>query len=163
MKTVYLGLGSNLGDRKVNLRRALKLLPPAVKVEKLSPVYETRPLYISDQPMFYNVVLRAKTALSPEALLRHTQGVEAAMGREGKTHNRPRVIDIDILLYGDEQVKTPDLVIPHPRIAERAFVLKPLADIAPKLSILGAAADIATMLSSLGDTSADVRKTNVRL
>jgi 2-amino-4-hydroxy-6-hydroxymethyldihydropteridine diphosphokinase len=163
MKTVFLGLGSNLGDRKVHLRRALKLLPPKVKVEVRSPVYEAVPLYLTDQPDFLNMVIRCTTQLVPQELLRHTQKVEADMGRPGKTHNRPRVIDIDILTYGEDVVATEELIIPHPRIAERAFVLAPLRDIAPRFTHPKMKLSVSEMLSELSDWQNMVRETNIRV
>lgn len=163
MKTIYLGLGSNLGDRKVNLRRALKLLPPKVKIEARSSVYETEPMYFEDDHKFYNIVVRGRTALSPEELLRHTQGIEAQMGRPSKTHNRPRVIDIDILTYDDETVLTEDLVIPHQRMHERAFVLVPLSEIAPAFVHPTTRSAISELLKNVSDQKGGVHKTNVRI
>ncbi|TWA70664.1 2-amino-4-hydroxy-6-hydroxymethyldihydropteridine diphosphokinase [Azospirillum brasilense] len=132
MTTVYLALGSNLGDRAANLATAQRRLSPQVQVTLASPVYETAPMYVTDQPSFLNMVLRAQTALGPWELLRHIKDIEAEMGRDLKGGLRfgPRPIDIDILLYGELVMYAPELEIPHPRIAERAFVLAPLADIA---------------------------------
>ena len=163
METVYLSIGTNLGDRRVNLRRVLKLLPPLIKVEKKSPVYETEPMYLLDQPKFYNMVIRGKTELSPYMLLHHTQGIEKKMGRDPNTHNRPRIIDIDILFYDDRVVETPDLVIPHPKISERAFVLAPLNDIAPafKQPMLGVTVE--ELLRRIPDWTKSVRRTTIRV
>ncbi len=132
MTTVYLALGSNLGDRAANLAAAQQRLAPQVRITLASPVYETAPMYVTDQPAFLNMVLRAQTALGPWELLRHIKSVEAEMGRdlEGGLRFGPRPIDIDILFYGELVMYAPELEIPHPRIAERAFVLAPLADIA---------------------------------
>jgi len=163
VKTVYFSLGSNLGDRKVNLRRALKLMSPEVKIEARSPVYDTDPLYFTDQPRFYNVVVCGKTSLTPTQLLAHTQGIEAQMGRTGATHNRPRVVDIDILTYGKEVISTDDLTLPHPRITERAFVLVPLRDIAPGFTHPVSGATVENMLARIPDWQEQVKRTNVRV
>ena len=133
MTEVFLGLGSNLGAREANLRRAVELLPSyGVTVVEQSPVYDTAPV---DAPpgsgRFLNAVCRAETALRPQTLLRAVKGLESALGRLPGPRNAPRTIDIDILLFGDEVVDTPELRIPHPRFATRAFVLTPLAAIAP--------------------------------
>ena len=126
----YLGLGSNLGNREANLDMALKLLRQRMKVVKVSSIYDTEPVGKTEQPRFLNIVCEVSTRLSPEGLLALAKGIESKMGRHGKS-GEPRTIDIDILLYGDFVINTPDLVIPHPRIEERAFVLIPLAEIAP--------------------------------
>ena len=133
MSTVYIALGSNLGNRAQNLRDAITLLSPKVVVEELSPIYETEPHYITSQPSFYNAVLRAKTDLSPEDMLIFLKGVEEKVGRTATFRNGPRVIDLDIILYDDMHADSPTLSIPHPRMHERTFVLTPLADIAPEL------------------------------
>lgn len=132
MTTVYLALGSNLGDRAANLAAAQRRLAPQVRVTLASPVYETDPMYVTDQPAFLNMALCGQTALGPWELLRHVKAIEAEMGRDldGGLRFGPRPIDIDILLYGELVMYAPELEIPHPRIAERAFVLAPLADIA---------------------------------
>lgn len=163
MHTVYLGLGSNLGDRKVNMRRALRLLPPQVGVEARSPVYETDPMYFTDQPKFYNMAARGKTKLSPTELLEHVKKIETGMGRSGITRNQPRVIDIDILAYDEELVSTDDLVIPHPRMTERAFVLVPLHDVAPRFIHPISKLSVTDMLKRFPDWAQYVRKTNVRV
>ncbi len=129
---VFLGIGSNLGNREDNLDMALKLLGQRMKVVKVSSIYDTEPVGKTDQPRFLNIVCEVSTRLSPEGLLALAKGIEVKMGRRGKT-GEPRTIDIDILLYGDIVIKQSDLVIPHPRMAERAFVMVPLAEIAPEL------------------------------
>lgn len=126
-----MGLGSNLGDRQKNLKRALKLISRLGVVEKVSSVYETDPVGFREQPKFLNAVCRISTGLSPEQLLLVAKKIEAEMGREPSFRNAPRIIDIDILLYDDKVVRSPGLEVPHPRLAERAFVLVPLAEIAP--------------------------------
>ncbi len=131
MHVIYLGLGSNLGDRADNLRAAVNALGPQVKVLKESSLYETPPWGVEDQPGFLNMALQAETSLTPEALRDHVKRIEAEVGRTPTYHWGPRVIDIDILLYGDRLVDTPNLVIPHPQMHKRPFVLVPLASIAP--------------------------------
>ncbi len=130
--TVYLGLGSNLGDRQENLDRALDYLSQRLRLGKVSPVYDTEPLGDTDQPHFLNMVCQVFTYLEPVALLTLAKGIEKKLGRTGKT-GAPRPIDIDILLFGEQVIDTPDLVIPHPKMTDRAFALIPLAEIAPDL------------------------------
>ena len=129
---VYLGLGSNMGDRQENLDRALDLMSQRLRVGKVSSIYDTDPVGNTDQPRFLNMVCQAYTRLAPNELLALVKGIESKLGRAGKP-NAPRPIDIDILLYNGQVVETPELVIPHPRMTERAFVLVPLAEIAPDL------------------------------
>jgi len=128
---VYLGLGANLGDREANLKKALRLLAARLKVEKVSSFYETEPAGYADQPRFLNAVCQAATDLEPLKLLHFAKDVERKMGRKRTFRNAPRLIDIDILLYDDKVMETPELTTPHPRLVERAFVLVPLAEIAP--------------------------------
>jgi 2-amino-4-hydroxy-6-hydroxymethyldihydropteridine diphosphokinase len=133
-KTVYLSLGSNLGDRRANLARAMELLGEAgVRVLRTSSIFETEPMYLEKQPRFFNLAVEAETTLFPRQLLAATRGVERAVGRKPGTRNGPRVIDIDIVLFGKSVVKLPGLAIPHPGMAERRFVLEPLAELAPDL------------------------------
>lgn len=134
----YLCLGSNLGNREENLCRALALLSAEADLEDVSSVYETEPVPLlyrgKKQPFFLNMVCRIATGLPPEELLRLAKDIEARMGRApGGSVNSPRPIDIDILFYDDLTVETQTLTIPHPRMKERAFVLVPLAEIAPDL------------------------------
>jgi 2-amino-4-hydroxy-6-hydroxymethyldihydropteridine diphosphokinase len=130
--TVYLGLGSNLGDREQNLEQAIVFLSERLKIEKRSPIYDTTPVGEINQPRFLNMTLCVTTRLSAVTLLTIAKGIEAKLGRVPV--NTPRPIDIDILLYGDQVIDTPpQLVIPHPRLVERAFALVPLADIAPEV------------------------------
>lgn len=131
-----LGLGANLGDRLANLRQAVAALRQAVEIQEISSIFETDPVGYADQPAFLNLALRGRTDLSPQGLLALAKAIEARMGRVASFRDAPRPIDIDVLLYGLGRdglsvVHTPDLVIPHPRIHERAFVLVPLAEIAP--------------------------------
>lgn len=129
----YLGLGSNLGDRAHNLDRAVSLLERVAAPVVVSSVYETRPWGYADQPNFLNLACRVETALSPEELLGAVQAVEVLIGREPTFRYGPRLIDVDILLYGDRIIDTNDLRVPHPSLFERAFALAPLAEIAPEL------------------------------
>lgn len=133
MPTVYIALGTNLGDRLENLRRAMAGLPPAADPQEVSPVYETPPWGIEDQPAFLNQVIRAETELPPNELLAYLKRLERELGRQKTVRYGPRLIDLDILFYDDLVVELPGLTIPHPRLAERAFVLVPLADLAPNL------------------------------
>ena len=137
MTRVYLGLGSNMGDRMGHLREAVRHLDPHVRVEALSSIYETRPVDYAHQPSFLNAVVEGRTELVPRELLRLVEGIERGMGREPTFRYGPRLIDIDILLYGQERVETPKLTIPHLRLAERAFVLVPLAEVAPHVIVPG--------------------------
>ena len=130
---VYLGLGTNLGDKRKNLNDAIRMLENQVgEVEKVSSVIETEPEGFKSDNMFLNAVVKVRTALSPFELLDITQDVEKSLGRKEKSSNgiyHDRVIDIDILLYDDINISTPRLVIPHPRMAQREFVMTPLAEI----------------------------------
>jgi 2-amino-4-hydroxy-6-hydroxymethyldihydropteridine diphosphokinase len=127
----YLGLGTNLGDRMMNLRQALEQLEPLAHVVKVSKVYETPPWGYLDQPAFLNQVAEIETQLSPQALFELTKGIEGQMGRVKSILNGPRLIDLDILFYDDLIVDLPGLKIPHPRMEGRGFVLLPLAELAP--------------------------------
>ena len=133
MPVVYLGLGSNVGDRLANLRNAAGRLHAETIVTQVSSVYETEPVGYADQPWFLNAVLEGYTELSAEELLRLALATEQALGRQRSFPNAPRTIDIDILLYGDVEINLPTLAIPHPRLTERGFTLCPLTEIAPLL------------------------------
>jgi 2-amino-4-hydroxy-6-hydroxymethyldihydropteridine diphosphokinase len=133
MPKVYLALGTNQGDRVQHLRRALERLAPYVSLTQLSPLYETAPWGITDQPDFLNMAAEGVTTLSPFELLDALKNIEQAMGRQATVRYGPRVIDLDILLYGELVMQTERLEIPHARMAERAFVLIPLQDLAPDL------------------------------
>ena len=130
---IYLGLGNNTGDREANLEAAIQSLPPQVEVLRRSPIYQTPPWGYTDQPDFLNLVIECATSLSPTELLKYLKDLEKEVGRTASFHWGPREIDIDILLYGSSTFSTPQLTIPHPRVHERAFMLVPLADLAPKL------------------------------
>ena len=129
--TVFIALGTNLGNRLANLQAAIQSMPPEVIVLAESHIYETPPWGYKDQPAFLNMVIKAETELEPEQLLQYLKELETELGREQSFHWGPRLIDLDILFYDDLVIDTPPLVIPHPRLHERAFVLIPLADVAP--------------------------------
>ena len=130
--TVYLSLGTNMGDRAANLKQAVTSLTPQMTVKKKSEVYETPPWGYTEQDAFLNQVVMATTYLEPEPLLKHLKRLEVALGREATFRYGPRLIDIDILFYDDLVLETPLLTIPHPHVYDRGFVLVPLMDIAPE-------------------------------
>ena len=133
-KTVYLSLGSNLGDRAANLRAAIHALASAnFQVKKVSSFYETEPVDYLDQPWFLNCVVEGESESHPVELLRALRAIEARLGSKKAFAKGPRLLDIDILLFGEQSLDTPELQIPHPRMLERKFVLAPLAEIAPQL------------------------------
>ena len=131
MIRVFLGIGTNLGDRERNLQAALAILSQKMVILKESSIYQTAPWGYLDQPAFLNQVIEAQTDLSPLNLLGFLKDTEKALGRQANFRYGPRLIDLDILFYGNRIIQTPRLQIPHPRIAQRAFVLVPLAEIAP--------------------------------
>jgi 2-amino-4-hydroxy-6-hydroxymethyldihydropteridine diphosphokinase len=130
---VYIALGANLGDRLANLKRSLELMPPKVEVEAVSPVYESSPQPPAPPPSYLNAACRVRTLLTPRDLLSHLKAIEVRMGREPAPRWHPRLIDLDIVLYDDQVVDEPDLVIPHPQLIQRNFVLQPLLDLDPTL------------------------------
>jgi 2-amino-4-hydroxy-6-hydroxymethyldihydropteridine diphosphokinase len=132
---VFLGLGSNLGDRVAHLRAAVAAVAALgdTRVVAESSLHETAPWGYEAQPAFLNSVVEVRTALSPTALLAALKGIEQALGRTPSFRWGPRVIDIDLLLYGDRRVTLPELVLPHPHLLERPFVCAPLAEIAPEI------------------------------
>ncbi|MBL8077036.1 MAG: 2-amino-4-hydroxy-6-hydroxymethyldihydropteridine diphosphokinase [Anaerolineales bacterium] len=130
---VYLALGSNMGIRLANLKNAINNLTPQMTVKAKSHVYETPPWGFKEQPPFLNQVVQVETYLQPEALIHHLKRLETALGRVPNFQNGPRIIDIDILFFDDMVLNSPNVQIPHPRLHERAFVLTPLADLAPAL------------------------------
>jgi len=148
----YVGLGSNLGDRMGALREALRRLAEAPGVESVrcSPVYETDPVGFTDQPPFLNACAEVATSLGPEELLATCLAIESAMGRERAERWGPRVVDLDLLLYEDLEVRTEALTLPHPRITDRAFVLVPLMDLDPDLRVLPGTGPVREALDRLG-------------
>ncbi|MDP3965503.1 MAG: 2-amino-4-hydroxy-6-hydroxymethyldihydropteridine diphosphokinase [bacterium] len=159
---IYLGLGSNLGDRVLNVRTALSKLPPDIIVEAVSPVYETEPQYLKNQPEFLNIACKCKTTLSAREVLTFLKKVETDLGRTETERFGPRIIDIDLLFYGTERVNEPDLIVPHPRLSERAFALIPLADIAPDFVHPVLKSTIRKLKEKL-NVSEEVRKTEITL
>ncbi len=149
MPTPLLSLGTNLGDREANLRNAITALAPAVRVTRESRVYETAPWGFTDQPSFLNMVVAGETDLSPLELLKFLKTLETELGRTPTFRYGPRLIDLDILFYDDLILQTPELTIPHPKLHERAFVLVPLADLAPDLVHPLIQQNIADLLASL--------------
>ena len=153
--TAYLGLGSNIGDRETNLSQAMERLadPPSLTLLRSSSIYETAPWGYSEQPDFLNCGLEIETRLSPASLLSRIKVVEHEIGRQPTHRYGPRLIDIDILLYGDMnvQLKHPDLQIPHPRMEQRAFVLIPLAELNENMMHPTLQVTIADLCSRVGD------------
>jgi len=158
MITVYIALGTNVGEREENLRAALEYLPDVgAHIQHVSSVYETEPVDFLDQDWFLNAVLEAQTELDALDLLRALRVIEARMGSKKAFAKGPRLIDLDILLYGNETIDTPELEVPHPRMLERRFVLAPLAEIAPSLRHPTWKSGVAKLLADLSDHS-EVRK-----
>lgn len=150
MKRVYLGLGSNIGDREQYIRAALNALGAHhVHVIRISPLYETEPQGFAEQDWFLNAVAEAETDLQPRELLARIHAVESALERRRSVLNGPRTIDIDILFYADTVIATPELTVPHPRYSERRFVLAPLAALAPGLRDPQTHRTVAEMLAGL--------------
>ena len=132
MNTAYLSLGTNIGDRAAHLRGAIERMNAAgIRVVRESSIFETEPLGFEEQPWFLNMAVEVETALTAEELLKRTQQIEREMGRERRVPKGPRIIDIDILFFGDSVIQTLALEIPHPGMTHRRFVLEPLAEIAP--------------------------------
>ncbi len=153
--TIYLGLGTNLGDRQHNLSAAVKGLAPKVTVTAQSKVYETPAWGYEDQPAFLNAAVKAETELHPEELLAFLKELEVKLGRTATFRWGPRLIDIDILFYDDLVAESPTLVVPHPHLQERAFVLLPLLDIAPDMLHPVIGKTVRQMLETLG--TGDIR------
>lgn len=152
---VYLALGTNLGDRAANLRTAAAALPPLVQVRRASPVYQTPPWGVLEQPAFLNQVLEAETDLEPAELLAYLKKLEADLGRKPGVRYGPRLIDLDILFYGNRVVDLPGLHIPHEHLAKRDFVLVPLTDLAPELRHPLSGQTMAGLLAALPEIQAD--------
>jgi len=147
---IYIALGTNLGDREIILQDAVAALAPDVSVSHQSPIYETAPWGFADQPNFLNQVIAAETNLSPFELLTYLKEIESRLGRKPTFQNGPRVVDLDILFYDDCVIRENVLVIPHLRLHQRAFVLVPLADIAPNLIHPTIQKTIQSLLDSCG-------------
>lgn len=154
MKDIYLSLGSNIGDRAVNIARAIEALPAhGVRVVRQSSAYETEPVELRAQDWFLNGVVEVETELTPQELMRALLDIERSMGRLRLTPKGPRIIDMDILLFGAEIVHEPGLEIPHPRMAGRRFVLVPFAEIAPGATHPVLRKTIADLLAETPDRS----------
>ena len=162
MKTAYLALGSNIGDREANLRDAVRRMESeGIRVVARSSLYETAPQELLDQPSFLNAVVEVETDLFARQLLARVQRIERAMGRRRVTPKGPRNIDIDILFYGRAVIGAAELEVPHPRIAQRRFVLEPLAEIAPDFRHPVTGKTAGEMLAALGPQG--VRRLDVGL
>lgn len=142
---VYIGLGTNQGDRRAQLREGVRRMADGVAVDRLSAVYETEAAYVRDQPRYLNMALQGRTRLDPLGLLSFLKQLERDLGRAPGTRWGPRPIDLDILLFADRQVDVPGLRIPHPRLHERPFVLQPLAELAAELVPPGLGVPIAEL------------------
>lgn len=131
MSIAFVGIGTNMGDRLSNIKKAIEALNllPNTKIESVSNIYETEPWGFKEQDNFLNGVIKLNTKLSPTALLGGLLGIEAAMGRVRRIKNGPRILDLDLLIYDNVTLNTPELILPHPFILEREFVLKPLVEL----------------------------------
>jgi 2-amino-4-hydroxy-6-hydroxymethyldihydropteridine diphosphokinase len=154
-EVIFLSLGSNIGDREKNLRAAIAALPElGVKLKKVSSIYETEPVDLLEQPWFLNCVVEGETTVPPAALLKKLRELERQMGSKKVVPRGPRLIDLDILVYSEQTIDSPELQVPHPRMHLRRFVLAPLAEIAPELKHPSWSGNAAQLLAALDDKSA---------
>jgi len=151
-ENLYLALGTNLGDRARNLGEVNDRLRDIVAISRVSHIYQTPPWGVINQPDFLNQVVEAQSSLDPEELLKSVKAIEKVMGRVPSERYGPRLIDIDILIYGCWEFNSSDLIIPHPRMLERAFVLVPLAELAPDLTLPNDTETIQERLNTLDQT-----------
>ncbi len=156
MARVLIGIGSNLGDREHVIDQALLVLRNRFIWRNGSPVYESKPAYVEDQPYFLNLVCDIETYLSPEQLLDQLKQIEVQLGRTPSFRYGPRLIDLDLLFYEDQVMETPGLCLPHPRLSERAFVLAPLVDIAPEWIHPQLGISVVDLYKQLGDVTDQV-------
>jgi 2-amino-4-hydroxy-6-hydroxymethyldihydropteridine diphosphokinase len=164
MKIAYLGLGSNLGRREEALQSAVDHLHrPDLRVTRISSVYETAPRDLQAQPRFLNAVIEMESDLFPRQLLARIDKIERALGRKRGIPKGPRVIDIDILFYGNTVIQTSELEIPHPRAAERRFVLEPLAELAPDLRHPVLRSSVRELLSATANQAAHRTSITLRI
>ncbi|WJP97728.1 2-amino-4-hydroxy-6-hydroxymethyldihydropteridine diphosphokinase [Macrococcus bovicus] len=159
MSTIYLSLGSNIGDRRQQLTDAVRLLREQAQVKKVSSVYETAPVGGVEQDDFYNICVELESDQTPEEVLGMCQSIERQLNRVRKIHWGPRTIDLDILMIDDDIIETEDLKVPHPYMLERSFVLIPLAEIAPE----AVHPKTKKLIKELVQEDKEVRKTEVRL
>ena len=160
MPRAWVGLGSNEGNRLGYIKKALAMLAaiPDTNVVATSPLYDTAPVGPEDQPRFLNLVVELETGLDPAALLGHLLSIEDRCGRIRRERWGPRTLDLDLLVHGEHQIATDELTVPHPRMGERAFVLVPLADLAPDLAVPGTGKTVKALLDGLGGERGDVKK-----
>ena len=158
MVAVHLGLGSNIGDRMGSIVRAIEALASVGEITAVSSIYETAPFGVADQPAFLNCCVALETQLAAADLLGRTRRIERELGRVAGPRWGPRMADIDILLYGGRRVRTRELVVPHPGLLERAFVLVPLAEIAADRPIPGADINVGEALARVAREPGDVRR-----
>ncbi len=157
MVETYIAFGSNIGDTEANINRALEILKQEIKILKVSSFYETKPMYLENQEWFLNGAAKVETELTPKNLLDFLKNAEKKMGRKEVGRNGPRVIDLDILFYGDQIINESDLHIPHPKIGERAFVLVPLAEIEPDLIHPVYRKSVTTLLADLKYDKSEIK------
>lgn len=161
----FLGMGSNIGDRFAQIEQAVRFLEDscAIEVNKLSSVYETEPVGYLDQPKFLNLVCQIQTTLTPHQLLRLVQSIEQQLKRKRTIRWGPRTIDIDILLFGNQIIHDPDLIIPHPRMLQRSFVMIPLAELDPDRMIPGTTKTVVQWRQMLSDQSVSLYHQSIQV